>query len=357
MPGGVAVSTPRVAVHDELIAVLSVTFVTGHRGRGIGPSTGTFRSMPTTSDRAIRERTIDVGATLGWYCHGPADPTTWMNVIGRGIASSGRFVRATLTPDGPGTLQITWQPKTGDDVHIESYGPGGDWLQARAPHMLGHHDSHDHRLHLDPHPKVAAAARHDSLRIGASGDLYHELLPTVIEQRITIGEAHRQWSRLCLELGDPAPGPFRRLVLPPDPAVLARQPSWWFHPLGIERKRAEPLINIARHADKFWTWAQLPPAEAGAMLRLIPGIGQWTVGTVLATALGDPDAVAVGDFHLKNIVANTLAGEPRATDERMLELLDPYVGQRGRVVRLLLRNGGSTPKYGPKKRILPMHAW
>ena len=299
------------------------------------------------TERATRERTIDVGATLGWYRHGPSDPTTWMNVIGRGIASSGDFVRATRTPDGPGTLHIRWQPGHGDEVQIDAYGPGGRWLAARAPHMLGCHDVLDHALHLAEHPKVAAAAvRHDTIRFGASG-----------EQRITIGEAHRQWTRLCLELGEPAPGPFSRLVLPPEPRVLARQPSWWFHPLGIERKRAQPLIDIARHADKFWAWAELSPTEAGAKLRLIPGVGQWTVGSVLGPALGDPDALAVGDFHLKNIVANTLAGEPRATDERMLELLEPYVGQRGRVVRMLMRNGASTPKFGPKKRILPMHAW
>lgn len=314
--------------------------------------------MSLLTERASRQRTIDVGATLGWYRHGAADPTTWMSVMGQGIGSAGEFVRATLTPDGPGTLRIRWQPGQGDEVEIESYGPGAAWLAQRAPHMLGRYDHAEHDLHLAAHPAVAAAvARHDSVRFGASGDLYHELLPTVIEQRITIGEAHRQWARLVLELGEPAPGPFTRLLLPPAPHVLAKQPSWWFHPLGIERKRAEPLINIARHAGKFWEWAERSPEEAAHMLQLIPGVGRWTVGSVLGPTMGDPDAVAVGDFHLKNIVANTLAGEPRATDERMLELLEPYAGQRGRVVRLLMRNGASTPKFGPKKRILPMHAW
>ena len=56
----------------------------------------------------------------------------------------------------------------------------------------------------------------------------------------------------------------------------------------------------------------------------------------MASAMGDPDAVAVGDYHLKNLVVHALAGEPRGTDERMLELLAPYAGQRGRVIRLLL---------------------
>jgi hypothetical protein len=47
-------------------------------------------------------------------------------------------------------------------------------------------------------------------------------------------------------------------------------------------------------------------------------------------------------------VAWALAGEPRGTDERMLELLEPYRGQRGRVVRLLEASGIRAPAYGPR---------
>jgi len=43
-----------------------------------------------------------------------------------------------------------------------------------------------------------------------------------------------------------------------------------------------------------------------------------------------------GDLHLPHVVSWALAGERRGTDERMLELLEPYRGQRGRVVRLLM---------------------
>jgi 3-methyladenine DNA glycosylase/8-oxoguanine DNA glycosylase len=313
----------------------------------------------------VRERLIDVGLTLGWYRHGPSDPTTWMTVVGRGVASSGDFVRATRTPDGPGTLHIAWRASAGESdvpgvpgVTLRTYGAGGSWMAERAPAMLGVGDTVDHALEQSDHPGVAAAARQlRTLRIGASGDLYHELLPTIIEQRITIGEAHRQWNKLCLTLGERAPGPFTRLVLPPEPSVLSKQPSWWFHPFGIERKRAEPLINIARHATKYWDWATLAPSDAAAKLRLLPGVGAWTIGSMLGPALGDPDAMAVGDYHLKNMVAYALAGEARATDERMLELLAPYAGQRGRVVRMLKHHGGGAPRFGPKKRILPMHAW
>ena len=115
--------------------------------------------------------------------------------------------------------------------------------------------------------------------------------------------------------------------------------------------------DVGKHADKLWAWAELPVAEVAAKLELLRGIGPWTIGSVMASALADPDAVAVGDFHLKNVVAFNLAGEARGTDERMLELLAPYAGQRGRVIRLLLLDGHRPPSFGPRKRILPMARW
>ena len=58
--------------------------------------------------------------------------------------------------------------------------------------------------------------------------------------------------------------------------------------------------------------------------------------------------MSVGDFHLPNLVAFALAGEPRGDDERMLELLEPYRGQRARVIRLLELSGIRAPRYGPR---------
>jgi hypothetical protein len=58
--------------------------------------------------------------------------------------------------------------------------------------------------------------------------------------------------------------------------------------------------------------------------------------------------VSVGDFHLPNIVAYGLAGEPRADDARMLELLEPFRGRRALVVRLLELGGPRPPRYGPR---------
>lgn len=87
---------------------------------------------------------------------------------------------------------------------------------------------------------------------------------------------------------------------------------------------------------------------------LIPGVGRWTAAVAGAVAFGDPDAIAVGDFHLKNVVAWSLRGQARGTDEEMLEVLEPYAGQRGRVVRWLQIDGHRAPARGPRKPIIPI---
>ena len=89
------------------------------------------------------------------------------------------------------------------------------------------------------------------------------------------------------------------------------------------------------------------PKQVQARLERIRGIGPWTSAMVTASALGDADAVPVGDYHLPNTVAWHLAGEERGDDARMLELLEPYAGHRWRVLRLA-KSGGSAPKRGPK---------
>jgi 3-methyladenine DNA glycosylase/8-oxoguanine DNA glycosylase len=223
----------------------------------------------------------------------------------------------------------------------------------------------DHDTPIDPETAFAAAdpvvvrclLATRAARIGASGNLYHALLPTILAQRITAGDALRQWAQLVSTLGEAAPGPpelTAGLRLPPSPERLRQQPTWWFHPLGVETKRARALIEVARHPGKLWAWAAEGPQVAAGLLSRLPGIGAWTVGSVIGPALGDPDAVPVGDFHLPNLVAWNLAGEARGDDERMIELLEPYRGQRGRVLSALASAGQPAPKFGPRQRIVPI---
>ena len=101
----------------------------------------------------------------------------------------------------------------------------------------------------------------------------------------------------------------------------------------------------------------MPRRPAWDRLRAVPGVGAWTAAKVAGTAFGDADAVPVGDYHLPSLVSWALAGEPRAGDERMLQLLAPFAGHRGRVLRLLLAEHVAAPRFAPGRRILPMARW
>jgi 3-methyladenine DNA glycosylase/8-oxoguanine DNA glycosylase len=92
------------------------------------------------------------------------------------------------------------------------------------------------------------------------------------------------------------------------------------------------------------------PEDARRYLERLPGVGVWTSAETVAISHGDPDAVSVGDFHLKNEVAWHLAGRPRGSDEEMLELLEMFRPHRGRVIRLL-GTLGHAPAFGPRMPI------
>ena len=92
-------------------------------------------------------------------------------------------------------------------------------------------------------------------------------------------------------------------------------------------------------------------ADARRRLSALPGVGAWTVAEIERIVYGDPDAVRPNDFHLPHTVAWVLAGERRATDERMMELLEPYRGHRARAALLIELCAEGAPRRAPRQRI------
>ena len=281
----------------------------------------------------------NLGLTLASFRRGTGDPTMRMG--------AGGVWRATRTPDGTATIHIA-RDRDGD-VRVEAWGAGADRALDAAPALLGFHDRPED-LRLDEPRMRRLQAQLAGLRLPRSGAVMEALVPAILEQKVTGTEAWRAWRSLARRYGEPAPGPGAELGLriPPPPSTLAELPSWAYHPHGVERRRAETIIRACRDAARLERLVDGPVEVAYARLRSIPGIGPWTAAEVGLRAFGDTDAVTVGDFHLPHLVSWALAGEPRGTDERMLELLAPYAGQRGRVVRLLELSGISAPRYGPR---------
>jgi 3-methyladenine DNA glycosylase/8-oxoguanine DNA glycosylase len=189
--------------------------------------------------------------------------------------------------------------------------------------------------------------RHRGVRIPRTSAVLEAAVPTILEQKVIGVQARHAYRRLLLELGEPAPGPVA-IRLPPAPATLAATPYWRYHRWGVEQRRADIIANAARHASRLEEAVAMAPADAQRRLTALPGMGAWTAAEIAVVALGDPDAVSVGDYHLPNLVCWALAGEPRGSDERMLELLEPYRGHRARAVQLLERAGITAPRRGPR---------
>ncbi len=294
---------------------------------------------------------LDLRRTLSAHGRGAGDPCLRFE-------ASGSAWRTSRTPDGPVTLFIQAQAS---GVRARAWGPGAAWALDRLGALVGADD--DPTALVPRHRAVEEAVRRThGLRQGRTGRVLEALLPAIFEQKVTGDEARRVYRGVLARYGEPAPGGFA-LRVPAPPEALAALPYHAFHPLGLERRRAELVRAVCHEAARLERLGQavtdaLAAGDAAAAavarhaayaaLRAFPGIGPWTLAEVGARAFGDPDAVPVGDFHIPNMVAWALAGEPRGTDERMLELLEPYRGQRGRVVRVLELAGAAAPRYGPR---------
>jgi 3-methyladenine DNA glycosylase/8-oxoguanine DNA glycosylase len=252
--------------------------------------------------------------------------------------------RATRTPDGPSTVHLRFMAPT---IEVEAWGPGAEWASARAAAVCGELD--DATGFQPGHPLISDLhRRHPGLRLPRTHAVFEALVPAVLGQKVTTTEAHKSYWALVDAFGEPAPGP-ARLKLPPSAQVLARTPYWTFHRLGVERRRAEVIIRAARSAGRLEEITTMDIASAYRRLQAFPGVGPWTAAKVALVALGDADAVPVGDYHLPHAVGYALEGTARSTDERMLELLTPYRGHRARVIRLLTLSGIAAPRFGPKQ--------
>jgi 3-methyladenine DNA glycosylase/8-oxoguanine DNA glycosylase len=278
---------------------------------------------------------IDLRRTLHGIRRGQHDPTCRFDESG--------VWRATRSPAGPVTVRLEAR---GDQVEATAWGDGAEAALDAVPDLIGCHDDSDG---FDPqHPLVARLWRDfSSVRIPRSGAVTETLINVVLEQRVTTFEARRAQAQLVQRWSEPAPGP-GDLMLPPDPEVVAGIAYYDLHVIGVERSRADTVRRVAASAGRLEALSLLPPAEANERLTSIIGVGPWSAAEVALTAFGDADAVPVGDVHLPSIVTFALTDEAVDSDDAMLEVLEPFAGHRGRVIRLIQAGGISAPRHGPR---------
>ncbi|GAB08800.1 hypothetical protein GOARA_021_00370 [Gordonia araii NBRC 100433] len=269
---------------------------------------------------------VDVAATVGQHRRGSGDPAMRFD-------RDGTLWRASHTPDGPGTLRLR---SRGGSMEADAWGPGATWLIDTFPDFLGASDDPD-ALVTDNPVVQEMQRRARGMRLGRSNRVWEAFVPAVLEQKVLGTEAWRAWRYLLRRHGEPAPGPDPSLRVPPRRADWAAIPSWEWHRSGAEPVRMRTIVR-----------ASAMDVERGVdHLTSLRGVGPWTAAEVRRRAIGDPDAVPVGDYHLPTVVGHTLIGEP-VDDAGMLALLEPFAGQRGRVVRLCELYGVRPARRGPR---------
>ncbi len=283
---------------------------------------------------------LDLPRTVLSQRRGGGDPT--MTVSGAVIW------RASRTPEGIATLAL--RETHPGVIRAAAWGPGAGWALGQLPALCGAFDDPS-GFDASPHRLIADAHRRSpGLRLGRTDLVFDALASAIFEQKVTGMQAFGAWRRIVTWFGERAPGPTPRpMFAPPSIEGWRHVPSWAWHRAGLEPPQARTVVESARRGPTIARAVAAAPhgEERDRVLTSLRGVGLWTAAETRARALGDPDAVSVGDFHLAHEVGFALIGE-RVDDERMLELLAPWEGQRQRVIRLIRGSGVQEPRRGPR---------
>lgn len=305
-------------------------------------------------------------ASLRWHPDGPFDLMQTLGTLRRGhgdpairVAPDGVWLAFT-TPAGPATLRLTaGGPDSAPFIDAQGWGPGADDAMDSVPRLLGRDDdwsAFDEPAFQATLPRIVVDARRRNLtvRLPATGRMIDSLVPTILEQKVTVIEARRGYRYLMYRFGTAAPGAGTaapaNLVIQPTPEQWLRIPSWEWHKAGVGPQRSATIMRALRSAVALERLAALPAVEAATKMQAIPGIGVWTAAEVVQRTHGCPDSIAVGDYHLAAYVGAALTGR-RTDDAGMLRLLAPWAGHRQRVVRMLGLSGFRKPTFGPRMTI------
>lgn len=289
------------------------------------------------------ERTIELGFTP--YASGMLQRVGGKGSRGPVVHQGGTTWRATRTDLGPATLAITAKKHA---VHVAGWGAGAEAAADDVPDLLGASD--------EPHllePKDPLVARlvitKPDYRMTRTNSIWEHVITTILGQKVPVASAAASWQGMLKRWGEAPPGsPPHQLRLGPSAEVIAQLAYHDLHLVNVEKKRADIVLTSAKRVFRLEEALTMTPRDARTRLEAIRGIGPWTSSIVTQLAFGDPDAVITGDYNIPAMIAWNFAGERTADDDRMLELLEPYAGQRARVQNLVKFGGSKPPRHGPR---------
>jgi AraC family transcriptional regulator, regulatory protein of adaptative response / DNA-3-methyladenine glycosylase II len=210
-----------------------------------------------------------------------------------------------------GWVQARFEPRQAQ-LHLRV----SESLQAQLPLLLTRVRSW---LDLDVDPQAINQQLHeafpdgDGLRLPGALDGFELAVRAVLGQLVSVAAARTLAQRLVSHWGEALPTPFAGLNrLFPSPDTLARVSSDALGALGITRQKQLAIQGLAQSLLEGRLKLE-PGADVAAMLALLrslPGIGEWTAQYIAMRALAWPDALPASDAALHKALG--LQGQARA---------------------------------------------
>jgi DNA-3-methyladenine glycosylase II len=177
--------------------------------------------------------------------------------------------------------------------------------------------------------------RYPGLRPVGFWSPYEAAAWTVIGHRIRITQAAAIKARMAERLGEAVsfggrvahafPSPQRLARLDTFPGLAGRKPEWL---RSLAQAALDGQLNAAR-------LRAMPPGEALADLKKLPGIGDFSAGLILLRGAGAPDAVPNAEPRLARAVALAYGLSGPATPEQVLKISENWRPYRTWVTLLL----------------------
>jgi 3-methyladenine DNA glycosylase/8-oxoguanine DNA glycosylase len=299
------------------------------------------------SERVWRpEFPVDAALTLSALRMGRSDPC-------HRRAADGSLWRASLMPSGPVTYRLAQSGR--HEVRATAWGAGADELLTGLPGLLGAGDRPQE--FVAGHPLLEEAVRRlEGLRVPRTGLVLESLVPAILHQKIQGRDAGRSWAELVRRHGRVAPGPLPDLRVPPDAAGWLAVPQWDWRRAGVEPSAVTTIRLAASRSAALERAANRGTDETYRALLSLPGVGRWTAAEVGHRALGDADALSVGDYHILSLTGWALAGGTLGESE-VEGFYERWRPHRYRVMRLLeLTPWAWPPRRGPRME-RPLHRY
>lgn len=316
------------------------------------PSTGADRGLLASAELTMPDP-IDAVPVLDRGRTGVVADAPRRGVVRRAEPGPrGPLVFVAAQRAGQVALQVWGPADTAPDARDAALDDAHDWIGARDDGDVAALTAHDRTLHV-------VARRLGPVRLSRMPRVQEALGRAALGALVQRVEAGRSATQLAALIGAAAP---EGLWCWPTAEAIARTPAHAMRRCGVSRRSAGVLHGGALDAAALER-VRDDPRTLERRLRAIRGLGEWTAGET-RRFLGDPDAVPLGDDSLPGLVCHALTGAEgdECTDAAMLALLEPYEGQRGRVVRLVLQAvfSGMLPRHprrGPRAALSAHRYW